>query len=82
VFCALLVYVGFRLLRSSVARSALIAAALVLALMVGVSRVYLGVHWPSDVLASWLLAAAWLSLCLGGVTVWRWRRTKRPQGPG
>jgi undecaprenyl-diphosphatase len=36
----------------------LLAAALVLVLAIGVSRVYLGVHWPTDVLAGWALGAA------------------------
>ena len=36
-----------------------VGAALALTLLIGVSRVYLGVHYPTDVLAGWCLGAAW-----------------------
>jgi membrane-associated phospholipid phosphatase len=45
-------------------RAAVVTAGTLLIVAVGVSRVYLGVHWPTDVLAGWLMGALWLALCL------------------
>jgi undecaprenyl-diphosphatase len=40
-----------------------IAGAVFLTLIVGFSRLYMGVHYPSDILAGWCLGAAWAVLC-------------------
>lgn len=42
-------------------RAAVLLVASVLAAAIGFSRIYLGVHWPSDIFASYFLALAWLT---------------------
>jgi undecaprenyl-diphosphatase len=54
----------------------LLAAAL--SFMVGVTRVYLGVHWPTDVLAGWMAGAVWALMCWA---VARWLQGRKALEP-
>ncbi|MGV8082248.1 MAG: phosphatase PAP2 family protein [Coriobacteriia bacterium] len=63
------ILVGYALKRGW-PRVLLAVASIAVIVLVGVSRVYLGVHYPSDVVASWLLGGAWLALCAGAFESW------------
>lgn len=77
---SMLVYLGVALLAGR-GRPAAIAGAVALSLLIGLTRPILGVHWPSDVLAGWLLGAGWALLCVGLARRWLEGDRTRPPSP-
>jgi undecaprenyl-diphosphatase len=65
-------------LRKPAAKAALAAGAFFLMAMVAVSRVYLGVHYPSDVVSGGLLGAAWALIAAAVFSI----AAARPAGAG
>jgi membrane-associated phospholipid phosphatase len=71
VFWGFLTYLALTRLRSRSLRVLASSGSTVMILLTGASRVYLGAHWPSDVLGGYILGALFLT----GVTWldWKWR---------
>jgi undecaprenyl-diphosphatase len=57
-------------------RAGAVALAVVGVLVIGVSRLYLGVHWFTDVVTGWLLGGAWLAMCVTVLCVLERRRAE------
>jgi undecaprenyl-diphosphatase len=55
---------------------------ILITLLVGISRVYLAVHWPSDVMAGWVAGSIWAMLCyLAGWKIRRYRWARQIANP-
>jgi membrane-associated phospholipid phosphatase len=74
-----LAYLAFRVIRSWPAKAAAIAFLYTLIAAVALSRVYLGVHWISDVLAGVTAGTVWVTTTtVAYETMRRIRRARRP----
>ncbi|HEX2091143.1 MAG TPA: phosphatase PAP2 family protein, partial [Longimicrobiaceae bacterium] len=73
-----LAYLVSRLGPSPALRRLTLAVAAVLILGIGASRLYLGVHYPSDVLAGFAVGFAWATFCALGIEAVRYFRGRRP----
>ncbi|GAB4100886.1 phosphatase PAP2 family protein [Sinomonas halotolerans] len=82
VLAGIIVYLVALHLRRAWPRAAAIAVAALYAFAMGLSRVYLGHHWLTDVIAAWLLGLAWLSVVVFAHRVFILVRARRARRAG
>jgi membrane-associated phospholipid phosphatase len=73
----MLAFVAIRLLRRPAHRIAVVLAAVLVVLGVGCSRVYFGVHFPTDVLGGFIAGLIWLVVSIGLVRAAEWYAVRR-----
>ena len=78
VVYGVLAYLVTRLEPGLRVRRATFLIVIAIILLIGLSRIYLGVHYPSDVLAGYVIGFGWATLCAAGIEVVRYFRSRRP----
>lgn len=59
-----LIYITWKLIKSEVLRFMILSMSVLLIILVGISRIYLNVHWLTDVLGGYAAGLSWLILCI------------------
>jgi undecaprenyl-diphosphatase len=77
VFYGLLAWWLLTRVRGPLPRALIVLGACAMVCLVALSRMYLGVHYLSDVLAAMLESCAWLTVCVTAVSTLRRRRAMR-----
>jgi len=72
-FYGFLTFLGYTLLKESWQRTGLLVLFSFLIVLMGLSRIYLGHHWFSDVMGAYVLGSLWLALT---IRVYRWGKTR------
>lgn len=80
LFWGLLVCYAVMTARSWRVRCAVAATATLMVALTGISRVYMGAHYPSDVLAAIVEGCGWLAVCISGCSTLRRRREAQAAG--
>lgn len=63
-FYGFIIYLCIILIKKAWLRFSVILVCVVITCLIGLSRVYLGVHYPSDILAGYIAGLAWLMFCI------------------
>jgi undecaprenyl-diphosphatase len=82
VMYGMLAYFALLFIKSWRARMAVLFGAALLVVLIGFSRLYLGVHYFSDVIAGFAAAGVWLSACIIGLEMLRPRSNHKNNVPG
>lgn len=69
-FYGMLVFITVRKIKSLIWRLVITSLAILLVLAIGISRIYLGVHYPTDVIAGYTAGAMWLFFCISLLAWW------------
>lgn len=81
VVMGLVVYLACLQIQRTVARVSMITAGSIFIIAMGLSRVFLGHHWLTDVIAGWLLGLAWVGIVILAHRLFHVMRHREHAGP-